>query len=134
MPKLSCGLEGGAHLRRMVRVVVVDRRALKNAQEFEPAVRAGEALEGPGHFGEAHAQLHRHGGGRGGVLHVVASGLPEVDRAELLPGVMKRKGAALTATVVGALAEAVRDSPGGRFERERALVIGAKEGDAVGRK
>src|SRR5216684_4157725 len=81
MPQLSCGLEGRPHLGRMVRVVVVDRRALKNAEKFEPAARAREALEGPGHFGEA-----------------------------------------------------VRDSSGGRFERERALVIGAKEGDAVGGK
>src|SRR5260370_11382344 len=133
MPQLTCGLEGGPHLRRMVRVVIVDRRALKNAEELEPAVRAGEALEGPGHFGEGHAQLQRHGGGGGSVLDVVASWLPEVDPAQLVPGVMQRKGAALTATVVGAVAEAVSDSSGGRFERERPLVIGAKEGDAVGR-
>src|SRR5260370_37437371 len=131
MPQLTCGLEGGPHLRRMVRVVIVDRRALKNAEELEPAVRAGEALEGPGHFGEAHAQLQRHGGGSGGVLDVVASGLPEVDPAQLLPGGMQRKGAALTAAVVGAFTEAVCDSPGGRVERERALVVGAKDGGAV---
>src|SRR5260370_40944584 len=134
MPELSCGLEGRPHLGRMVRVVVVGRRALKNAQKFEPAVRARETLEGSCHFREAHAQLQRHGGGGGRVLHVVASGLLEVDAAQLVPGVMKRKGAALTTTVVGAFAEAVRDSSGGRFERERALVIGTKEGDAAGRK
>src|ERR1700704_455172 len=67
---LARGLQRGAHLRGMVSVIVVYRRALEDAQELEPPVRARKPRQGARHVLEAHAKLERHRGGRG-VLAVV---------------------------------------------------------------
>src|ERR1700720_1216947 len=107
----------------MVRVVVIDRGALEHAQKLEPPVRAWKTGKGAGYIREAHAQLERHRGGRSRVLDIVPTGLPEVDPSQLMAGVVDRKGAAVKATVVGVLAEAVSDAPGRSLQRSSACVV-----------
>src|SRR5713226_4910278 len=132
MPQLSRSLQRGPHLGRVVRVVVIDGGALEHAEELQPAMRAREPFQRAGHVREAHAQLERHRGGRGRVLHVVPAGLAKVDPSQLVPRVVDRERPAFIAAVVGTLAEAVRDASGGGLERARALVVRRQDRDAVG--
>src|SRR5438046_485919 len=83
MPELACALDGGAHLRRVVTVVVVDGRALEDAKELEPSMRARKSLERRGDVGEAHTDLDRHRRRRGRVGDVVPAALPKVDATKL---------------------------------------------------
>src|ERR1700682_148220 len=84
--ELSRRVDRGAHLRRVVRVVVVDRRSLERAQEFQAPVRAREGFQAGHHVRVRDADLERHRGGAGCVLDVVAPGLRQGDATELRAG------------------------------------------------
>src|SRR5438874_745980 len=103
VPQLPRRLDGGAHLGGVMAVVVVNGGALKQAQQLEPAVRAGETLERGGDLLEMDADLQRHGGCAGGVLDVVPAALAQVDAADRTAPVMDGERARLVAAVVGAL-------------------------------
>ena len=76
MTQLAGRLDRRAHLRRVVRVVVVNRRALEDAEKLQAAMGAGERVQRRGDVVESDAELERHRGRRGRVLDVVAAGLP----------------------------------------------------------
>src|SRR5579859_5372076 len=134
VPQLPRRLDGGAHLGRVVAVVVVDGGALEEAEQLEPAVRAGEMLERGGDLFEVDADLERHRGSAGRVLDVVPAALAQVDAADRAPAVMDGEGPVLVAAIVGAVVEPVSDLARPRCQRPSAGVVGAKHGEAAGRK
>src|SRR5258708_18999623 len=89
--KLAGGLDRRPDFGRMVRVVVVHGRALKDAEHLHAAVRARERFKRGGDLGERNADLECHGGRCGRVLDVVTARLLQVDPAELVSAEMDRE-------------------------------------------
>src|SRR5690348_4339166 len=91
MAQLSRGLDGGADLGRVMRVVVVDRGALEHAEKLHAPMRARERVQRGGDVGEADAELERQRGRGGGVLDVVPARLTKVDVTEEVDAAVDRK-------------------------------------------
>src|ERR1700674_4331629 len=109
MPQFARGFDGGADLRRVVRVVVVDGRALKHPEELHPAVSARESAQRGGHVGEVDADLERHGGRGGRVLNVVAAWLAQVDLAKPVEAAKDRERPRVLTPIGRVVAKSVRD-------------------------
>src|SRR2546430_8484294 len=75
--QLARRLDRRAHLRWMVRVMGVHRRALKHPQELHAPVRAWKGLQRSGHVAETDAELERHSGGGWCGVNVVGPRLPQ---------------------------------------------------------
>src|SRR2546423_6911696 len=123
MPELARTLDGGAHLCRVVTVVVVDGRALEDAQELEPPMRAGKSLERRRDVGEAHTDLDRHRRRRGRVGDVVPASLAQVDATELPALMCDGEGSLAAAAVIRRFGEAVGHLPRGRRQGDGAFVV-----------
>ena len=114
----------------MVRVVVVDGRALVDAQELHAPVGARKRVQRSRDVVEADAQLERHGSRAGGVLDVVPTGLAEVHMAEQVGAAVDRKRPHRLAAIGRAVAEPVGHLPRPRPQLPRELVVGAEHGEA----
>src|SRR5256884_297535 len=124
--ELAGRLDRRAHLRRVVRVVVVNRRALEDAEKLQAAMGAGERVQRRGDVVESDADLESHRGRSRRVLDVVAAGLPQVDVSQQVDAAIDRKRTGMLAAIRSALAKAVGDLARLRLELARELVIRAQ--------
>ena len=128
--QLARGLDGGPHLGRMVRVVVVDGRALEHTKEFHAPVCAGKRVQRARHVAEADAELQGHRRGARRVLDVVPARLPQVDVAQQVEPAIDRERTRRFAAIGRVVTKPIGDLARLRLQLPRELVVCAQHGEA----
>src|SRR6266700_2600058 len=127
--QLPSGFDRRADLGRMVRIVVVDRGALEDAEELHSPVSAWERVQGRGHVREIDAELERHRGGGRRVLDVVPAWLAKVDVTEQVGALVDRKRTDRLTSIGRAMPKAVRELSRFRLQLASQVVVGADDGE-----